>query len=94
MTNNEAIEIITNFDKHITPCDEYGYLIDSDLMEAHLMATKALKERKKGYWVQNPISRKHFCSNCGNGAFNKNFAYGARYCPVCGARMDGDGNGT
>lgn len=43
MTNNEAIEIIANFDKHIIPCDEYGYRIDSDLMEAHLMAAKALR---------------------------------------------------
>ena len=43
MTNKEAIEIITHFDKHIIPCDEYGYRIDSDLMEAHLMAAKALR---------------------------------------------------
>ena len=42
MTNKEAIEVITHFDKHIIPCDEYGYLIDSDLMEAHLMAAHAL----------------------------------------------------
>ena len=28
----------------------------------------------------------------GNGAFNKNFVHGARYCPICGAKMDGDGN--
>ena len=46
-----------------------------------------------GQWLRKPISRKHFCSNCGNGAFNKYFVYGARYCPICGARMDGDGNG-
>lgn len=42
MTDNEAIEVITHFDKHIIPCDEYGYRIDSDLMEAHLMAAHAL----------------------------------------------------
>ena len=42
MTNKEAIEVITHFDKHIIPCDEYGYRIDSDLMEAHLMAAHAL----------------------------------------------------
>lgn len=43
MTNNEAIEIITHVDKHIRSCDEYGFLIDSDLMEAHSMAVKALR---------------------------------------------------
>ena len=43
MTNQKAIEVITHFDKHIIPCDEYGYRIDSDLMEAHLMAAKALR---------------------------------------------------
>ena len=41
-----------------------------------------------GRWLQKPITRKHFCSNCGNGGFNKYFVYGARYCPICGARMD------
>lgn len=43
-----------------------------------------------GQWLRNPVGTKHFCSVCGNGAFNKNFAYGARYCPICGARMDGE----
>jgi hypothetical protein len=43
MTNNKAIEIIADFEKHIIPCDEYGYRIDSDLMEAHSMAVKALR---------------------------------------------------
>ena len=93
MTNKEAIETIIHFCDFIRPCDEYGYRIEGDLVEAHSMAIRALKEQKKGYWVQHPITRKHFCSECGNGAFNKNFVYGARYCPICGAKMDGDGNG-
>lgn len=87
MTNNEAIKIIANFADYIIPCDEYGYCIQDELVEAHSMAVRLLRIHKKGYWVQNPISRKHFCSECGNGAFNKYFVYGARYCPICGADM-------
>ena len=52
MTINEAIEIIANFDKHIIPCDEYGYRIDSDLMEAHSMAVNALSNT----WI--PVSER------------------------------------
>lgn len=52
MTNKEAIEVITHFDKHIIPCDEYGYRIDSDLMEAHLMAAHALSS----CWI--PVSER------------------------------------
>ena len=92
MTPEKAIDTITHFCEYITPCDEYGYRIDGELCEAHLMAVRALKNQKIGYWVQNPISRKYLCSECGNGSFNKNFVYGARYCPICGAKMDGDGN--
>lgn len=86
MTNKEAIETIIHFTDFIIPCDEYGYRIYGELVEAHSMAIRALKNQKEGYWVQNPISRKYLCSECGNGAFNKNFVYGARYCPICGAR--------
>jgi rubrerythrin len=95
MTNKEAVETIIHFCDFIIPSDEYGYRIQGELVEAHSMAVRALseqKEQKKGYWVQNPITRKHFCSECGNGSFNKYFAYGARYCPICGAKMDGDEN--
>lgn len=38
-----------------------------------------------GEWVRH---RWHYkCSVCGNGAFNYNFVYGARFCPICGAKM-------
>lgn len=52
MTNKKAIELIAEFDKHIIPCDEYGYRIYSDLMEAHLMAAKALSNA----WI--PVSER------------------------------------
>ena len=40
---------------------------------------------KGGYmWREN-------CSVCGNPVYNKIKSY--NYCPYCGAKMDGDGNG-
>ena len=45
---------------------------------------------KHGRWVPygNAFFIRYECSACGNGAFDSNFAYGARYCPICGAKMD------
>lgn len=43
-----------------------------------------------GKWVKcNRRWKKTYkCSVCDNGAFDGNFVYGTRYCPVCGAKMD------
>ena len=77
MTNKKAIEIIKEFDKHIIPCDEYGYRIDSDLMEAHSMAVNALSNA----WI--PVSerlpdvgKRVLCSGPNGGIF----IAGTRYC--------------
>ena len=43
-----------------------------------------------GYWIRmsnNPLVNKFTCSVCGCVSLRGN------YCPVCGAKMDGDGNG-
>lgn len=41
---------------------------------------------RHGHWIRKGL-RWH-CSACGNGAFKSDFVFGARYCPICGARMD------
>lgn len=48
MTPEKAIDTITHFCEYITPCDEYGYRIDGELCEAHLMAVRALTIQK---WI-------------------------------------------
>ena len=48
MTPEKAIDTITHFCEYITPCDEYGYRIDGQLCEAHLMAVRALTIQK---WI-------------------------------------------
>ena len=56
-----------------------------------------------GRWVYDSGSGKYFCSACDENAlsFKKDTIYGGElyevcltdYCPNCGAKMDGDGNG-
>jgi hypothetical protein len=56
-----------------------------------------------GRWLYDCGSGKHFCSACDEYAlsFKKDTLYGGDlyevcltdYCPNCGAKMDGDGNG-
>ena len=81
MANNEAIEVITHFDKHIIPCDEYGYRIDGDLMEAHLMAAKALR----GAWI--PVTER-LPDVDGDYLVFAEHRYG-KWCDVLGFAKDG-----
>ena len=69
MNNNKAIEIIADFEKHIIPCDEYGYRIDSDLMEAHSMAVKALRNAWIPVTERLPEEMKPVLAWCGEGYF-------------------------
>lgn len=44
------------------------------------------KPVRHGHWVRKGLL--FHCSACSYGAFKSDFVYGARYCPICGARMD------
>lgn len=41
---------------------------------------------RHGHWIRKGL--RWYCSACGNGAFKTDFVFGARYCPICGAKMD------
>ena len=86
MTNNEAIEIIIHFDKYITPCDEYGYRIKGELVEAHQMAVCALVKQKHGRWISHNKGQNNWveCSEC-----NTVGSPFWKRCPICEAKMDG-----
>ncbi len=43
MTIKEAVNTIAHFCDYIIPCDEYGYRISGELVEAHTMAVRALQ---------------------------------------------------
>ena len=68
-----------------------------------VMQSNKLVEQKHGRWLYDSGSGKHFCSACDECAlsFKKDTLYGGElyevcltdYCPNCGAKMDGDGNG-
>ena len=49
-----------------------------------------------GRWVWNEEDECFVCSNCEMSALNNYRGNSAPsdYCPNCGAKMDGDGNGT
>ena len=48
--------------------------------------TVEAKPVRHGHWVRKGLL--FHCSACSYGAFKSDFVYGARYCPICGARMD------
>ena len=45
-----------------------------------------------GRWKE-PYRQYVVCSECGTGYVKYEFIERANYCPNCGAKMDGDGNG-
>lgn len=76
---------------------EYGSLTDrveriiSENKEVYCMAIEALKqpERKKGKWIDaRNYCGEFLCSNCHETNINNSY----KYCPNCGAEMEGEGN--
>ena len=72
--------------------------------EIKKMPTVDAVEVVHAQWLYDSGSGKYFCSACDEYAlsFKKDTLYGGDlyevcltdYCPNCGAKMDGDGNGT
>lgn len=50
-------------------------------------------ERKVGKWKHDDESPSYYCSHCGHhayGSFSKIYTGEYRYCPFCGAEMEGE----
>lgn len=102
MTREEAISILRKWknigEKDMTS-ERLGYIegwIHKDDLEAVAMATKALEERKEGFWdVYTDCEGKRtyytcpFCKNKTN-----HFMYEPKYCDKCGARLKIEGSET
>lgn len=61
----------------------FAYAAISDIKHAPTVDAKPVRH---GHWVRKGLL--FHCSACSYGAFKSDFVYGARYCPICGARMD------
>lgn len=72
------------------PCDEYGLYLLADVAEyvAKMPAIEA-EPVKRGKWVKDESRDMLRCSVCKNFCV-ENWYYWLRYCPDCGARMDGE----
>lgn len=83
MTKSEAIEHLKNIAIYSV---QDGYT--DEARQALDMAIKALEEpeRKKGKWILDTFQIR--CSQC-NKLFSDNL-FTSKYCPNCGARMDGE----
>ena len=94
MTNQEAVELLDNL---------IGMVEDNqhnDYDEAFKMGIKALENQKTGHWIEmniNPDGTHNiYCSNCNRYQKFKGHAnsYNAKtklkYCPNCGAKMEGE----
>lgn len=96
MTNEEAIEVLNNWDMACPICEkrkseEKGVCADCRFNKALDLAIKALEERPQGEWIDVPCERdllfntgiRYTCSVCGK--FNSNGH--SSFCPNCGADM-------
>lgn len=104
MTNQEAIRIIENVNAN-NNCINCFYKYDVTCEDCRVntalkMAIKALESQKTGHWIEKNINQDGthniYCSNCNNYQKFKGHAnsYNARtklkYCPNCGAKMEGE----
>ena len=66
--------------------EKVDYLVDS-------LPTVDAVEVVHGRWEWKPIQNKHWILTCSVCSGTKNASEDCNYCPNCGAKMDGDGNG-
>ena len=91
MTAKEAEKILFNIADYVEFDEDYGVLFRAPLVDATVRAVKALREEVvHGRWTYTDGEYEIYmiCSECG---WDSDFR--TNYCPNCGAKMDGDGNG-
>lgn len=85
ITKEEAIEHLKNMEM---PHDNYYEELDDFITQGNAalkMAIEALENQKTGHWIDNKVQTKLCnCSECY--ALSKVYS---RYCPNCGAKMEG-----
>lgn len=92
MTNEEAIHILMHMERYVVEEDGY-FMIYAPLMDASLMAIKALRAQQCGHWIDR--GSKLECSCCGKRVYIGTYDLGIleeekknmKYCSGCGARM-------
>lgn len=92
MTNEEAIHILMHMERYAAEEDGY-FMICPPLMDATLLAIKALRAQRCGHWIDR--GRKLECSCCGKRVYlgtedlgiHEEEKVNMRYCSGCGARM-------
>ena len=95
MTNEKAIHILMHLADHVEEID--GRIgIDGALMDATLLAIKALRSQKRGYWIDYCTSI--VCSECKTSysdeivLMSRDFEHEElNYCPNCGAQVISEG---
>ena len=102
MTNEKAIEFLEDYFDASVCCDtKHGREFMDKLKQAYDMAIAALREQPvaHGRWdirTDDCDCEYARCSECGEEFYDANedtIDITFNYCPNCGARMDGDGNG-
>ena len=92
MTNEEAINILMHPERYAAEEDGY-FMIYPPLMDATLLAIKALRVQQCGNWIDRGSELE--CSCCGKRVYIGTYDLGIleeekknmKYCSDCGARM-------
>ena len=95
MTNKEAAELLEKLYLMADIRDEYGDFTDkSDFEEAVDMAIRALRQQKTAHlmFLDKCANAGYSCSNCSKKLVKLGWSGTVKkikYCPNCGAKMDG-----
>ena len=96
MTSEKAIHILMHLAEHVEEIN--GHIgIDGALMDATLLAIKALHSQQQGKWLKNWCDTGligHLyeeCSLCGCSMIDTNTLWDSKFCPSCGAQMISEG---
>lgn len=87
-TQRKAYRLIVEYLEHRVAAK---HEVSNEEVADHLIS-EGVTVRERGRWVDAYGIRKSKCASCGV-AFDRVMDADCYYCPNCGAKMDGDGNG-